>query len=141
MDGVALFALFHSLLRRRGLLESRLCRRGWTLSYEIMFYAIFALGLSFPRQIGLPAVGVTLGVVHHPRATSPERDLGIPSFTDRALVRAGYGISRTLALAGASRSQIGLQDQPEFWRGWATRLIRPIWSMALSSQRFSVFGR
>ena len=32
------------------------------LSYEMMFYAIFALGLSFPRQIGLPAVGVTLGV-------------------------------------------------------------------------------
>jgi exopolysaccharide production protein ExoZ len=36
--------------------------QGWTLSYEMMFYAIFALGLSFPRQIGLPAVGVILGV-------------------------------------------------------------------------------
>ena len=35
--------------------------QGWTLSYEMMFYAIFALGLSFPRQIGLLAVGVILG--------------------------------------------------------------------------------
>jgi exopolysaccharide production protein ExoZ len=35
--------------------------QGWTLNYEMMFYAIFALGLSFPRQIALPAVGVTLG--------------------------------------------------------------------------------
>jgi peptidoglycan/LPS O-acetylase OafA/YrhL len=34
--------------------------QGWTLSYEMMFYAIFALGLSFPRRIALPAVGVTL---------------------------------------------------------------------------------
>ena len=36
--------------------------QGWTLSYEMMFYGVFALGLSFPRQIGLPAVGVILGV-------------------------------------------------------------------------------
>jgi exopolysaccharide production protein ExoZ len=36
--------------------------QGWTLSYEMTFYAIFALGLSFPRQIGLPAVSAILGV-------------------------------------------------------------------------------
>jgi exopolysaccharide production protein ExoZ len=35
--------------------------QGWTLNYEMMFYAIFALGLSFPRQLALPAVGVALG--------------------------------------------------------------------------------
>ena len=35
--------------------------QGWTLSYEMMFYAIFAMGLAFPRQIALPAVGATLG--------------------------------------------------------------------------------
>ena len=35
--------------------------QGWTLSYEMMFYGIFALGLTLPRRIGLPAVGVTLG--------------------------------------------------------------------------------
>ena len=28
----------------------------------MMFYAIFASGLAFPRQVGLPAVGVALGV-------------------------------------------------------------------------------
>jgi exopolysaccharide production protein ExoZ len=36
--------------------------QGWTLNYEMMFYAIFALGLSFQRKIGLPAVGVILVV-------------------------------------------------------------------------------
>jgi exopolysaccharide production protein ExoZ len=36
--------------------------QGWTLNYEMMFYVIFALGLSFRRQIALPAVGVMLGV-------------------------------------------------------------------------------
>jgi peptidoglycan/LPS O-acetylase OafA/YrhL len=35
--------------------------QGWSLNYEMMFYAIFALGLSFPRKIALPAVGITLG--------------------------------------------------------------------------------
>jgi peptidoglycan/LPS O-acetylase OafA/YrhL len=34
--------------------------QGWTLNYEMMFYIIFALGLSFRREIGLLAVGVTL---------------------------------------------------------------------------------
>jgi exopolysaccharide production protein ExoZ len=36
--------------------------QGWTLNYEAMFYVIFALGLSFPRQIGLLAIGAILGV-------------------------------------------------------------------------------
>src|SRR5262249_30609999 len=36
---------------------------GWTLNYEMMFYVIFALSLSFRRQIALPAVGVTLGTL------------------------------------------------------------------------------
>ena len=36
--------------------------QGWTLNYEMMFYMVFALGLSFPRQIGLPVVGVIFGV-------------------------------------------------------------------------------
>jgi peptidoglycan/LPS O-acetylase OafA/YrhL len=35
--------------------------QGWTLNYEIMFYIIFALGLSFRRQIALLAVGLMLG--------------------------------------------------------------------------------
>jgi peptidoglycan/LPS O-acetylase OafA/YrhL len=33
---------------------------GWTLSYEMMFYGIFALGLFQRRQIGLPAIGLAL---------------------------------------------------------------------------------
>jgi peptidoglycan/LPS O-acetylase OafA/YrhL len=35
--------------------------QGWTLSYEMVFYAVFALGLWFPRRIALPAVAAVLG--------------------------------------------------------------------------------
>jgi peptidoglycan/LPS O-acetylase OafA/YrhL len=34
---------------------------GWTLNYEMMFYVVFALGLTLPRKLALPAVGATLG--------------------------------------------------------------------------------
>jgi peptidoglycan/LPS O-acetylase OafA/YrhL len=37
--------------------------QGWTLSYEMMFYAMFATGLSFRRHIALPAVGAALGLL------------------------------------------------------------------------------
>jgi len=37
--------------------------QGWTLSYEMLFYAIFASGLSFPRKFALPAMGVVLGAL------------------------------------------------------------------------------
>jgi exopolysaccharide production protein ExoZ len=42
-------------------LWSPILPQGWTLSYEMMFYALFAAGLSAPRQIALPAVGAALG--------------------------------------------------------------------------------
>ena len=34
--------------------------QGWTLSYEMMFYAIFAIGLSFRRTVALPAIVLSL---------------------------------------------------------------------------------
>ena len=34
---------------------------GWTLNYEMMFYVVFALGLTLPRKLALPAVGAALG--------------------------------------------------------------------------------
>jgi len=37
-------------------------RQGWTLNYEMMFYAIFAAALAFRRQIALPAIGGALGI-------------------------------------------------------------------------------
>ena len=37
-------------------------RQGWTLNYEMMFYAIFTVALSFRRQIALPAIGGALGI-------------------------------------------------------------------------------
>jgi exopolysaccharide production protein ExoZ len=37
--------------------------QGWTLSYEMMFYAIFAIALALPRWIGFAAVGGSLGAL------------------------------------------------------------------------------
>ena len=34
---------------------------GWTLNYEMFFYALFALSLAAPRRVRLPVLGVTLG--------------------------------------------------------------------------------
>ena len=34
---------------------------GWTLNYEMFFYALFALSLGLPRRFRLAALGVTLG--------------------------------------------------------------------------------
>ncbi len=47
--------------------------QGWTLNYEMMFYAIFAVGLFLRRQIALPAVGTILGafVFSRPLLSNP----------------------------------------------------------------------
>jgi exopolysaccharide production protein ExoZ len=37
-------------------------RQGWTLNYEMMFYAIFAVALTFPRKMALPGIAVALGI-------------------------------------------------------------------------------
>jgi len=36
--------------------------QGWTLNYEMMFYAIFAVALAFRRQIALLAIAGALGI-------------------------------------------------------------------------------
>lgn len=36
---------------------------GWTLNYEMLFYAIFALGLTLPRRLALPAIVLALGAL------------------------------------------------------------------------------
>jgi exopolysaccharide production protein ExoZ len=35
--------------------------QGWTLNFEMFFYALFALSLAAPRRFGLPGLAVTLG--------------------------------------------------------------------------------
>jgi exopolysaccharide production protein ExoZ len=37
--------------------------QGWTLNYEMMFYAIFAVALAFRRQVGLPAIAGALVIL------------------------------------------------------------------------------
>jgi peptidoglycan/LPS O-acetylase OafA/YrhL len=36
--------------------------QGWTLNYEMMFYAIFAVALALRRQIAVPAIALALGI-------------------------------------------------------------------------------
>jgi exopolysaccharide production protein ExoZ len=36
--------------------EPHLIKVAWTLDYELAFYAVFALGLTLPRMLGLPAI-------------------------------------------------------------------------------------
>lgn len=36
--------------------------QGWTLNYEMMFYVIFAVALTFPRKLALWGVAVALGI-------------------------------------------------------------------------------
>lgn len=47
--------------------------QGWTLSYEMMFYAVFAVGLLFKRAFALPAITILLGlfVIIGPRLSLP----------------------------------------------------------------------
>jgi exopolysaccharide production protein ExoZ len=37
-------------------------RQGWTLNYEMMFYAIFTVALTFPRKVALKGIAVALGI-------------------------------------------------------------------------------
>jgi peptidoglycan/LPS O-acetylase OafA/YrhL len=47
--------------------------QGWTLTYEMIFYLIFAVGLSFRRGIALPAIALSLAtlVVLGPAMSNP----------------------------------------------------------------------
>jgi exopolysaccharide production protein ExoZ len=38
-------------------------QQGWTLNYEMFFYALFALSLAAPRRLGLPALVMTLALL------------------------------------------------------------------------------
>jgi exopolysaccharide production protein ExoZ len=37
-------------------------RQGWTLNYEMMFYVLFAVALTFPRKVALWGVAAALGI-------------------------------------------------------------------------------
>jgi exopolysaccharide production protein ExoZ len=50
--------------------------QGWTLNYEMFFYALFALALTLPRRIGLPALFLTfVGIVAGGSLLKPFDDL------------------------------------------------------------------
>lgn len=45
---------------------------GWTLNFEMLFYAVFAVGLLFRRTVGLPVIVAILAVLALPRLVAPE---------------------------------------------------------------------
>jgi len=45
--------------------------QGWTLSYEMMFYGVFAAGLALPRAVALGAIGGSLGALTLARPLLP----------------------------------------------------------------------
>jgi len=45
---------------------------GWTLNYEMFFYAIFGLSLALPRRIAVPSVGALLCLLIALRALYPQ---------------------------------------------------------------------
>ncbi len=59
---------------------------GWTLNYEMMFYAVFALGLTLPRKLALPTVGTALVALIFVGPYFGNGGCRVPCLSDRALV-------------------------------------------------------
>ena len=74
--------------------------QGWTLNYEMMFYAVFTLGLALPRKIALPAVGGALAVLLIIGPLLAIETVSLSRLPDRPLVLVGHGIGYAVALAG-----------------------------------------
>lgn len=73
---------------------------GWTLNYEMFFYALFAIGLGFSRYVvGLACtVGALVLLVVIGEATS-SRNVIVVFFTDPIILEFAFGIGLALAFA------------------------------------------
>ena len=58
-------------------------RQGWTLNYEMMFYVIFAVGLTLPRKMALSGIAISLGIF---TAVGPALPPGIPAYLSSPIV-------------------------------------------------------
>ncbi|MFL6799168.1 MAG: acyltransferase family protein [Xanthobacteraceae bacterium] len=56
---------------------------GWTLNFEMMFYAIFAIGLLLPRTFGIALTGLALLFIHHSQT---------PFFSDPRIFQFAFGM-------------------------------------------------
>ncbi|MDR3506539.1 MAG: acyltransferase [Caulobacteraceae bacterium] len=72
--------LFIPTVREPGASMHPLLPQGWTLSYEVFFYGLFAFALLVPRRIGLPALLLSLvGLVAFGASIKPLSDLSAPA--------------------------------------------------------------
>lgn len=96
--------LFVPVMRGTGELRPVL-GQGWTLNYEMFFYALFTLAMLMPRRVAVPALAVTLvGLVALGRAVTPPF-AAVAVWTDSLLLEFLFGIGiALLAERGATAS-------------------------------------
>jgi exopolysaccharide production protein ExoZ len=105
--------LFWPVVSTQGLVQP-VYSLGWTLNYEMLFYALFAAGLMLPRRWTLPAVALLLALLV--TAENLNGPLALPfGFWGQPIVlefAAGMGIAvlrqKGLRLHGALRIAVGL---------------------------------
>jgi peptidoglycan/LPS O-acetylase OafA/YrhL len=68
--------LFLPALNEEGIVAPVL-KLGWTLNYEVYFYAVFAVAIALPRRVGLIALTLVLGAVVAAAALLPHPPLVI----------------------------------------------------------------
>jgi peptidoglycan/LPS O-acetylase OafA/YrhL len=94
--------LFIPLTRPEGNVQP-LYGLGWTLNYEMFFYALFALAVAWPRRVAVPALGamltglVVIGLLLRPLP----QPLGF--WTDPIILEFVYGMALGLAYAEGTR--------------------------------------
>jgi peptidoglycan/LPS O-acetylase OafA/YrhL len=82
---------------------------GWTLNYELMFYALFAMGMRFPERAGLALIGASLvalatATLAYDHLVGPFRFWCSPIVTEFGMgVALGYLHARGLRLPPALR--------------------------------------
>jgi len=89
-------------------------RQGWTLNYEMMFYAIFALALMLPRKMALPGIAAALSVFVSIRPLLPPGVLAYLSSPILLWFVLGMGIATFWRLHGLTEAK-GLARSAKFF--------------------------
>ena len=99
--------LFIPMQREDGFIQP-VFRLGWTLNYEMLFYAIFALFIRFPARVAVPGVVATiLGLATIGRVLQPG-SLALRFWTDPIVLEFAFGVLlATVALSGLALNSAG----------------------------------
>jgi peptidoglycan/LPS O-acetylase OafA/YrhL len=76
---------------------------GWTLNYEMFFYAVFALAVMLPRRRAVAAVAAMLLVVVAAGTVVPEDQVALHFWTRPIMIDFGLGMAVGLALSEGMR--------------------------------------